>query len=256
MRPLRALDLFCGAGGAALGLLRAGFDEVVGVDTDPRCAAVYPGSFVEGDALAPHTLAGLGRFDLVWASPPCQRWSSATLFRPDNRRAPDLLPELRSLLATMREPWVIENVPAAPIEGHVWLRGPSVGLTALERLRKFELGRWSIPWGVWPPRPAGSIAEGTVALVKREAGIPCRRIRAKRAALRPDLPAGRCTREEMLAAMGLPPDCRWTQAQLGEAVPPAYAEWIGTWAAQLARGGPLGPLPGPQPLFPQATSTV
>ena len=64
-RPL-ALDLFCGGGGVAEGLIAAGF-AVVGLDLDARCARPYPGYFVLGDALAPPMR--LDRFALVWASP-------------------------------------------------------------------------------------------------------------------------------------------------------------------------------------------
>ncbi len=46
-RP-RLLDLFCGAGGAAVGYHRAGFD-VIGVDNRPQ--PHYPFEFIEGDAV-------------------------------------------------------------------------------------------------------------------------------------------------------------------------------------------------------------
>jgi DNA (cytosine-5)-methyltransferase 1 len=46
---MRLLDLFCGAGGAAVGYNRAGFTEIIGVDltAQPR----YPFTFVQADAL-------------------------------------------------------------------------------------------------------------------------------------------------------------------------------------------------------------
>src|SRR6185437_7851072 len=69
-RAVRALDLFCGAGGATKGLQNAGF-HVTGVDLkrSPRyCGDV----FIQADAL---TVDPRG-FDFIWASPPCQAHTS------------------------------------------------------------------------------------------------------------------------------------------------------------------------------------
>jgi DNA (cytosine-5)-methyltransferase 1 len=67
----RLLDLFCGAGGAAMGYHRAGF-EVVGIDNHPQ--PHYPFTFIQADALDYVTAHG-DEYDMIHASPPCQRYS-------------------------------------------------------------------------------------------------------------------------------------------------------------------------------------
>src|SRR5581483_3117539 len=74
MRP-RLLDLFCGAGGAAMGYHRAGF-EVVGVDIKPQ--PNYPFEFWQMDwaeGLRHAFIQGGQDFDAIHASPPCQAFT-------------------------------------------------------------------------------------------------------------------------------------------------------------------------------------
>ena len=76
MKQLKALDIFCGGGGAAIGMRWAGF-EVVGIDIEVH--KNYPGDFIQGDI---HDLpVDVMDFDFVWSSPPCQAHSFASKFR-------------------------------------------------------------------------------------------------------------------------------------------------------------------------------
>jgi len=129
---VRVLDLFCGGGGAAMGLHQAWPDaEIVGVDIKPQPR--YPFTFVQADAMT-YPLEG---FDFIWASPPCQAWSSmqrANVMRKDH---PQLINTTRSRLAASGVAWTIENVPEAPLLNPVTLCGLSFGLRVL-RHRNFE----------------------------------------------------------------------------------------------------------------------
>src|SRR6266700_1704986 len=141
-RP-RLLDLFCGAGGAAMGYHRAGFD-VVGVDIKPH--PDYPFPMIAMDAL--DALAGavrLDRFDVIHASPPCQAYSALRVL--NTATYPDLVKPVREGLRQWGGPYVIENVPGAPLLNPVRLCGTEFGLTTrtdrhgqvwLKRHRLFE----------------------------------------------------------------------------------------------------------------------
>jgi DNA (cytosine-5)-methyltransferase 1 len=137
------LDLFCGAGGAAMGYHQAGLDAI-GVDINPQPR--YPFRFVQGDAL--DVLAGrdlLPPFDAIHASPPCQTRSRATAWRGRREDHPDLLtPTLRALERTS-VPWVVENVPEAAWDGTMradyLLCGTQFGLD-VKRHRVFQRGNW------------------------------------------------------------------------------------------------------------------
>lgn len=137
----RLLDLFCGAGGSAMGYSRAGFTEIVGVNNRPQ--KNYPFEFVEADTL--EYLAKHGReFDAIHASPPCQRFTALkTMWNAKEHE--DLLEPTRTALIVLGRPYVIENVPGAPMVGpYIQLCGSMFGLgtgtAELRRHRWFELG--------------------------------------------------------------------------------------------------------------------
>lgn len=215
-RPL-ALDLFCGAGGASMGLYRAGF-EVIGIDIrrQPR----YPFRFIQGDALRPPV--DLASFDLIWASPPCQAYSvgNEAARRAGHVSHPDLLPATRRLLADVRGATVIENVPGAPIRADLVLDGTMFPELRVIRRRYFEL---NFP----APFALGFNATGHVKhhgwSSPRSGGSLCSRDhRWLKAQGRKDL-ANRA--ENQRAAMGMP----WAigRMAIANAIPPAYAEFIG-----------------------------
>ena len=121
MRKLRLLDLFCGAGGAAMGYSRAGF-EVVGVDIKPQ--PHYPFEFHQADALT-YPLEG---FDAYHASPPCQGYSiMRNLPWNKEREYPLLIDPTREILKGTGKPYVIENVAGAHLDAG-YLCGMMFGL--------------------------------------------------------------------------------------------------------------------------------
>lgn len=204
MRP-RLLDLFCGAGGAAMGYHRAGF-EVVGVDINPQ--PHYPFEFVQVDALKFLTYEN-DDFDAVHASPPCQ---SFTAYRRRGGGVGDrylnLIPQTRHWLWVSGLPYVIENVPGAPLHNPVTLCGSSFGLD-VRRHRLFESNvpilappcdhSWQTPR--FPQATNRSNLRSTV-----EIGV------------------WRIPLDVQRKAMGI----EWmTLPELSEAIPPAYTEHIG-----------------------------
>ena len=194
MKP-RLLDLFCGAGGAAVGYHRAGFD-VAGVDHRPQ--PHYPFEFVQEDALEflrYFNLRDLDEFDVIHASPPCQHYSGATAWRGDRNSHPDLIQPTRNLLVATGLPYVIENVPDARRHLHdpFMLCGSQFGL-AVRRHRYFEA-----PW--WPFQMMS----------------PCRHDG--------QLPFEHKGERAYANAMR----CDWmTSVEAREAIPPAYTELVGT----------------------------
>jgi DNA (cytosine-5)-methyltransferase 1 len=140
----RLLDLFCGAGGCSVGYSRAGFG-VVGVDKQPMPR--YPFEFHQGDALEYLANVDPSTFDAIHASPPCQAFTTAQVIH--GREHADLLTPCRELLEQTGLPYVIENVPGAPMRRDLVLCGSMFGLedmgAGLQRHRWFEFG------GPWHP---------------------------------------------------------------------------------------------------------
>src|SRR5262249_32481308 len=136
-RPI-ALDLFCGAGGASMGLHRAGFD-VVGVDIEsqPR----YPFTFLRTDVTRMSVFGypfRLDQFDFIWASPPCQGSTALTRCNGNAEDWPDLIPGTRALLKAAGRPYCIENVEGAPLEHPMMLCGTMFPGLRVLRHRIFE----------------------------------------------------------------------------------------------------------------------
>lgn len=140
-RP-RLLDLFCCAGGAGMGYHRAGFD-VVGVDIDPQPR--YPFEFHRADALK-FLMEHHEEFDAFHASPPCQAFTRAQKIQGNQH--PDYVTAIRSAFRLIGKPWVIENVPGAPLDDPAELCGGMFGI-ATYRHRLFET--WPHRLGHWRP---------------------------------------------------------------------------------------------------------
>ncbi len=205
---MKALDLFCCAGGASDGLVRAGF-SVEGADVEPQ--PEYPYACFQVDVTTLMSSA-LRRFDFVWASPPCQAFT-AYKRRPGHvAPALNLIPHVRSLLRAAGVPYVIENVPGAPLENPVTLCGSMFGLD-VKRHRIFECSFPVTPppcrHGIWTAR----FPQATNRTNKRktvEVGVYRIPLETQRWAMGVDRPV--------------------SLGKLSQMVPPAYAEWLGLQA--------------------------
>ena len=212
----KALDLFCGGGGAAIGLYQAGFDTVVGIDNKKH--RNYPFDFIQADVT--DLPVNVHDFDFVWASPPCQRFSCATRSRGNDwEKHPDFIPYTQALIEG--HPWTcIENVPNAPLRKDVILTGRNVGLPRIERKRIFETSFFMLyPRPIFAPRrdwERGYMVTVTKSLASTSHYYP-----RKRAGLPGTVPV-----KEANEVMGVPSRYYLTGNEIGEAVPPPYARFI------------------------------
>jgi len=232
IRP-KGLDLFCGAGGCSKGYTDAGID-MTGVDLYPQ--RHYPYRFAQADwneYLAEHWR----EFDFIHASPPCQAYSGMrriTLSRfgvaPEH---PDLIAAVRDALIRTGKPFVIENVPGAPLHTQLVLCGAAMGLPHLARHRHFESNlllmsgppcqhrRNTYTIGIYGDKPDG----------RRVSYRQHRLVRVARSL------------NEAAYEMGID----WMDwNEITQAIPPAYTRFIGTqimWALGLASNTASSRLP-------------
>ncbi len=198
MKP-RLLDLFCGAGGAGMGYHRAGFD-VVGVDINPQ--KNYPFEFHQADAMT-FPLEGFGA---IHASPPCQAYAiTNNVWKKAHGTYPDLVAPIRDRLTATGLPWVIENVPGAPLLAPVVLCGEMFGLRVI-RHRLFET-----PFLMLAPKHAKHLRRASYGRTPKNGE------NFTISGHFGDVVGGRL-------AMGI----EWmTRGELSQAIPPAYTEYIG-----------------------------
>ncbi len=200
----KLLDLFCGAGGAAMGYHQAGF-EVVGVDINPQPR--YPFEFHQADAMT----FPLDGFDASHASPPCTDHSSQTFSATGTGW---MLPATIDRLTSAGTPYVVENVERANMPGAFTLCGRSFGVAKLRRHRKFLV---SFPVLVPPCACGGAKPIGIYGDLSRND----RALGGRSDGYRRGMRAGVQTARDLLG-------CPWMDAgELSQAIPPIYTRFIG-----------------------------
>ncbi|MBT0771368.1 DNA cytosine methyltransferase [Kineosporia sp. J2-2] len=200
----RLVDLCCCQGGASRGYTDAGF-VVTGVDIFPQPRYPYP--FHQADAIEFAAQHGAG-FDAIAASFPCQAYTAC--WQIQRREHPQLIDIGREVLNRTGRPWVMENVPGAPLHDPVELcMCMFTSEPGTYRPRWFETGGGFILPRMEhrphtkkhtkmgrPPRP-----DEVMHVVGNFSGVAAAR-----------------------AAMGID----WmTRDGLREAIPPVYTRWIG-----------------------------
>ena len=212
----KVLDLFCGAGGASMGISRAGF-EVEGIDINEQ--PDYPFHFLCFDAIKFMEIQldfSFNFYDAFFASPPCQKYSVANKqWRNKGYEYPDLVDATREVLLATGKPFVLENVPSSPLRKDLTLCMSMFDddrTFMVRRHRIFEIHGFEVPQ---PPHKTshggGRVGDGRIISVFGHGGGT----RYNHATS--NLDAWRC-------AMGTP----WMtkRKSITEAIPPAYTEYI------------------------------
>ena len=203
---MKLLDLFCGAGGASKGYAMAGF-EVTGIDV--KHGKRYPFKYIRGDVRDYLHVEFLQQFDVIAASPPCQTHSATKHLRNAQGKTTskiDMIPEVREALIASGKPYVIENVPNAPLINPVQVCGSGFGL----KVRRHRLFESNVPL---VGNTCNHKAQG------KPVGIY--------GSMRDEIPNGGHTAKTMAEAneaMGID----WMiWSELVESIPPSYTKFIG-----------------------------
>jgi DNA (cytosine-5)-methyltransferase 1 len=208
---IRILDGCCCAGACSEGYARAaeelGFEcEITGVDIEPQKR--YPFMFIQGDIIQ-HIKEHGHYYDFIHCSFPCQKYSITKSLHSNEH--PDLIDVGREALIATGKPYVIENVPGAPLKNYVELCGSMFGLKVI-RHRLFECN----PRIDFPPFSCN--CSGTT--MSHRGGDSSFANGAKNITV-----AGHSFKvEDAKIAMGID----WMIGkELAQAIPPAYTHWLG-----------------------------
>lgn len=193
-----------------MGYHKAGFD-VTGVDIEARPR--YPFPFLRADVLA-LDLAFVRSFDAVHASPPCQRYSDLAKRNGNADEWPDLIAPTREILTASGLPWIIENVPEAPLLLPVILCGTMFAGLRVLRHRGFEAS-FAIPVPPHGRHPKVHTFDKRKAhFGKTDEFLDFVQVTG----------GGNCTIAAARDAMGID----WmTKDEINEAIPPSYTRHIG-----------------------------
>jgi DNA (cytosine-5)-methyltransferase 1 len=116
---MRALDIFCGAGGSSAGAREAGFDIAGAVDRWPLATATFAANFRDADVVTdrledvhlPTLKKRVGDIDLLLASPECTSHTCAKGSSPRSEESRATALQVPRYAAAFRPRWVVvENV--------------------------------------------------------------------------------------------------------------------------------------------------
>jgi DNA (cytosine-5)-methyltransferase 1 len=221
-RP-RLLNLCCCGGGSCAGYERAGF-EVWGIDIDPQPNYLNPERFIQADALEVIVdTSFMKSFSAVHASPPCQSYSPLNAY--NKKQYPRLIEPIREAILRHGIPGVIENVPGAPLRSPITLCGYMFDGLMVERHRLFEVIGFDVEQ---PPHPVHSLRCTRNGYLPTD-DAPLMSIHGGK--------HSKAWQRKACEVMGVPwlavPETSSTERtkrgirEVCEAIPPAYAEFIG-----------------------------